>query len=219
MDEGEAVVPSLDAETVVHCGKRAELELDLYASLATMELMSSTHEDEDELVKEYTEERRIERLSKMLANEVRLIAFSGLYIIVYAFLLHLYIRDTMFHVICPYVFLNHLGIELQVSEEAKKLTATCLNEKSDIVARLFRLLREVSHAMQPSNGEVLHKIIKLENVLRELVANYRIEQESIEYVQLNTNLTSRVVFARNVCIILLIFIPKGTSCMALLRAI
>lgn len=70
VDDGEAVVPTMQPDPVVRCGKRAELELDLYASLATMELMSNTDEDEGDVVKEYKEEQRIERLTKMLANEV-----------------------------------------------------------------------------------------------------------------------------------------------------
>lgn len=70
-----------------------------------------------------------------------------------------------------------------MSDEARKLTVTCLAIKAETVTRIFRLLREVSLAMQPSsNGDVLTKIIKLENILRELVEHYRIEKEPVEYV-------------------------------------
>lgn len=62
MEEGEAIVPCIDEEPAVRCGKRAELELDLYASLATIELMSGAHEEEAELVKTYTEEKHIDKL-------------------------------------------------------------------------------------------------------------------------------------------------------------
>lgn len=68
-----------------------------------------------------------------------------------------------------------------MSDEARKLTVACLEAKAETVTCIFRLLREVSLAMQPSsNGDVLTKIIKLENILRELVKHYRIEKDPIE---------------------------------------